>query len=746
MKLVVEKMTYDNILEEDFHSLSTTGRNEIEFKMQGSRGMAVVYAPNGTGKSTISNLLESTETSENRNFEIGFNERTIVPEDNFFHVIHDQMGRNVIKGDTSDYLIGADIRREYELNKVIAEGFLTAYTTFAKRMKKDFEISKISDFLLDFVNNEQIKIYIKMIIPNKHRRTEINQTDFVHFIMQTPHEVIREDLDQEKLEFTISNVGKVLIEKVLLLAENVQCSHEVAIIEQNTDAIKVLRKYSELHTCIVCNNPDIDEERLLGEKENSRRIVYEGLSDELKRIFDEIVRNQDIHERDPFAIHDTVLEFIKTGNYGHLATLKEEMLSYIREVSKMISNAFLDIFSESDMLEIYQEYEALIEAQPVLDEEELMLIKEVVSENIGPDITIERDTANDHNFKLMLGGQAFLSGDVGAETELRLSTGECNFISLAFALLLARHSTQEFIVLDDPISSFDSVYKNKIAYCIAKFLEFKKTIIFTHNIDLVRLLNVQQQNCFFLYMLCNSEGGTNGFTRVNEFEKNILINMHELIKLLRNANRLELEDVIVDTRTYLMAMIPFMRGYAHILCTEDDIYTSLSSIMHGYEMGSVNLTETYKKLFNYEFNENVIVSVEDILNINCEEIRTVNTEELPLLAETLKQTVIYYHLRMKVEKVLTNLFPDTHRTNEDTMLGTILLRAFSDGRGGIDVARKREYRVFFTSRKTLLNEFNHFEGNMNIFQPALDIETSALQREVTAIYEKLNELQEEVGV
>ena len=67
MKLVVEKMTYDNILEEDFHSLLTTGRNEIEFKMQGSRGMAVVYAPNGTGKSTISNLLELTETSENRN-------------------------------------------------------------------------------------------------------------------------------------------------------------------------------------------------------------------------------------------------------------------------------------------------------------------------------------------------------------------------------------------------------------------------------------------------------------------------------------------------------------------------------------------------------------------------------------------------------------------------------------------------------------------------------------------------------
>ncbi|MFZ2539408.1 MAG: hypothetical protein WAX04_10965 [Oscillospiraceae bacterium] len=53
------------------------------------------------------------------------------------------------------------------------------------------------------------------------------------------------------------------------------------------------------------------------------------------------------------------------------------------------------------------------------------------------------------------------------------------------------------------------------------------------------------------------------------------------------------------------------------------------------------------------------------------------------------------------------------------------------------VWEKLQYRVFFTSRKTLLNEFNHFEGNMNIFQPAIDIEDNALQREVYAIHEKL---------
>ncbi len=51
--------------------------------------------------------------------------------------------------------------------------------------------------------------------------------------------------------------------------------------------------------------------------------------------------------------------------------------------------------------------------------------------------------------------------------------------------------------------------------------------------------------------------------------------------------------------------------------------------------------------------------------------------------------------------------------------------------------------MFFTSRKTLLNEFNHFEGNMNIFQPAIDITETALQKEVADIENELIQLRAE---
>ena len=49
-----------------------------------------------------------------------------------------------------------------------------------------------------------------------------------------------------------------------------------------------------------------------------------------------------------------------------------------------------------------------------------------------------------------------------------------------------------------------------------------------------------------------------------------------------------------------------------------------------------------------------------------------------------------------------------------------------------------EKKVFFLSRKTLINEFNHFEGNMNIFQPAIDISDSSLKKEKEDIVNALN--------
>ena len=57
--LIFKSLKYNDILEPEFNSFEVNGRNTLDFKMLQSGGMVVVYAPNGTGKTTLANLLGS---------------------------------------------------------------------------------------------------------------------------------------------------------------------------------------------------------------------------------------------------------------------------------------------------------------------------------------------------------------------------------------------------------------------------------------------------------------------------------------------------------------------------------------------------------------------------------------------------------------------------------------------------------------------------------------------------------------
>ena len=77
-------------------------------------------------------------------------------------------------------------------------------------------------------------------------------------------------------------------------------------------------------------------------------------------------------------------------------------------------------------------------------------------------------------------------------------------------------------------------------------------------------------------------------------------------------------------------------------------------------------------------------------------------------------------------------------TKKYDMLTRIIDKAFKDD--NLDNIRKR---VFLLSRKTLLNEFNHFEQSLNIFQPAMDITDTALKKEREDILQFLEQLKSE---
>ena len=746
MKLEFNSIKNQSIFQPEFQSFSVNGYNVIEFKKQpqAAGGIAVVYAPNGTGKSSLTAVLGNEKTREDLSFEAIYNGNQVIqPETKAFHTIGDQISRNVIEGETSDYLIGQDIKREYVLKKKIADGFETAFNELNSEYKNAYKTTKVSDYLLSVMHdrNPEAYTFVRDIVNKQSKGKNIDRSLFLTYVRDVQKQPRLVDINREKREFVINNVKIVECLLQIDLAQIV-ANADVQEIEQNDDAINILGKYKHLHSCIVCDNDHIDGDSLLQRKQERRKRIYDSLDVKTKALLKDVAMDSKLGVSDPFEIKNTVLAFISYGELEPITSLREAILSSVNEIVDEMIVALFNVFIPTSMYSWWDEYSTLLEAQPTLDSEELLYIQEIISENIGRNIRITRDDDSDHNFKLMLDDQALLGLD---RSEMHLSSGEQNFISLAFALLLARHSRQEFIVLDDPISSFDSVYKNKIVFCIIKFLENKKQIILTHNTDLIRLLNVQLKDCFNLYILNNVDGGRNGFLPVKKDERNILISLSDLVKLFQNKNG-TLESIIHDKRLFLMAMIPFLRGYIHIMNDPEDLYGQLSRLMHGFENGSLDIADVYKKTFGYEVEPTEIISVSDILNAPVAGLDIIDAEEYPLLADTLIQTLIYYHTRMKVESELVNIFNIPHTEGQVLLLADIIQKAFRPAVGATQEQKDkaRNNRVFFTSRKTLLNEFNHFEGNMNIFQPAIDITEAALQKEVADIESKLMQLRAEM--
>lgn len=747
MKLTFSKIHRESIFNADFDNLQADN-GTIEFKRKGgSGGIAVVYAPNGTGKSSFTEVLKSEASSEQLDFKAtDENGRELVPADKAFQIVSDQISRHVIEGDESQYLVGADIRREYELIKKISEGFDSAFkTSLPTKFKSQYRVSKISDYILSRIEEVDARGYtfIKSIVNTRSRGKDIDRNLFIAYIKKQVGSIEPLELDEGKTQFVVRDCAeeKVIPQLLGIEPNAIIVSEEAPLIERHSDAIFVLNKYRHLHSCVVCDNDSFDGEALLGRKTEQKRLIYERLDQKTKSLLDKVAMDRSLIQNDPFNIKQIVLGFISGNGAEEFEALQLELGTYVKNLGVCMIRDLVACFDGTNMIADFDELSQLRAVQPTFDSDDLIYIQDVISENIDRDIRVIRDEANDRNFRLMIGDSPLLNVE---RDQMQLSTGEQNFISLAFELLLAKNSTKEYVILDDPISSFDSVYKNKIAFCIVKFMENKKQIVLTHNLELVRLLEFQNQGCFNLYMLNNHDGARNGFIPVKAEEQGLLINLSSLISFFQNKDN-RLVNSIRDRRLFLISMIPFMRGYAHISLDPDDYYGRLSEVMHGYGTADVDLVPIYKKLFGHDFGGSEVVSASDILSLDCENLDFFNETEYPLLTDTLNQSLIYYYLRMTVERKLMDVFHITVRAGQILMLNQIIQRAFRSNPTDTDFEVKRAHRVFFASRKTLLNEFNHFEGNINIFQPAIDITATRLKKEIDDIRNRLSIIEVQYG-
>ena len=162
------KIKREKIFASDFEKF--VKNNKIIFS---NAGISVVYAPNGVGKTSLSKVLNCEEGSS---FDAKYG--TIVAnekQNKLFHVISDQNSRHIIQGETEEFLLGDDIRKEFELKKEIDSEVSEIFEVKLPKILKDsFNISKAKSALINLLDDVQLKEYISDIANNKSKGRGIN--------------------------------------------------------------------------------------------------------------------------------------------------------------------------------------------------------------------------------------------------------------------------------------------------------------------------------------------------------------------------------------------------------------------------------------------------------------------------------------------------------------------------------------------------------------------------------------------
>jgi ABC-type Mn2+/Zn2+ transport system ATPase subunit len=707
------KIENGSIFTRDFNPL--VKNNEISFPAN-SEEIAVVYGPNGAGKSSLVKVLSDVKSTK---LEFQYDGNSHKSGQAVFHVISDQNGRNIIAGETKDFLLGDNISREYELQSFIASERERIISAVVALLKNNHGISAASSPLIGLVDNTKIAELIKDIANNKSKGKNYSDESLVS-VLGIFSVVPLTEYEEIKLQFLktdISSAGSVIMQIENLAKKVLVANSQVRQIEENTEAIKILNRFQK-DQCIVCDTDDIDWKSLLTAKTANRSMVYAAMNEDIRILVEKIIAI--VPDNDPFLIKELLLEAINKGDKSIIDNLLPVFNSYKKLYSQLIINDVAELYSKSEFAEKIAEYQKLVDEKPEITEEDLLYIREIISNSMDKPLELERDDKK--NLKIKLQGQDFLGIN---RDSLPLSAGEQNFLSLTFEFLKAKKVTTPVVVIDDPISSFDSIYKNKIVYAIVKMLHDKKRIILTHNTDLIRLLESQYNKCYKLFLLNNTDGEENGFIPLKMKEQDILINLEKLLLTFRE----KIFSHIKDMNLFLISMIPFMRGYATIFnkTTESE---KLSQLMHGYKTEKIDVADIYTSLFgdgNGIIPATYEITVDDILSKTVDAVHILDNAEYPLLDKTLRHSFTYLFLRLMVEKALVQKF--NINTNEKKKLGQIISAAYPDEN---DITQIRN-RIRLTSKKTLINEFNHFEGNLSIFQPAIDITDQALGKERTDI-------------
>lgn len=715
-KLVFSTVSNQEIFGEDFANFCQN--NIIDLS---NRPMAILYAPNGVGKTSLANVLNCKPGTL---FDVSYHENEYSPysDEKLFHVIADQNNRNIIEGETEDFILGSNIRAERQLKREIDQEVIDL-TNNCKKILNSYGVDKKGAAILgDYDQNviksigtlakrgggceEQLAALIKL-----NEYTIDNSQSKIDLQSQETQEYIVEINDQSSI------LSQFMVVEFVDISKNEKI-HEVG---ENTDAIKILHKYAHRSECVVCD-AHISPQELMEKKQLNKNDILKQINKKYRGLIEQIVSLPD--ENDFFGIKKATEQFFATQDIEIIKGCKKRIADFGEQLARAAIKELKALLQDTNLFEKNAKHAKMLEETPELTEEDENYLREIVSRSMGKEIQVKRDE-NSKNLIIKLDNTEFIGK---TREELPLSAGEQNFLSLSFELLKAKNSDASIIVLDDPISSFDSIYKYKIIYSILHSTSNKKAILLTHNLDLVRLIRSQNGACFQMYIFNNGDDKENGFIEVGDNEVELMVDLSKMTDFFRKYARHEVKLL----REFLIATVPFMRSFAKII-GNDDVYEETMNLMHGSRenASSVDVAKCYGALFGDKesniFKTHEVVTTDDIIDIQLAgSTEIINVKKYPLLNKALINAIEYLKIRLLVERKLVEQFCISRRAETTNK---IILAAYPRN-GGINSTKNR---IILMAKKTLLNEFNHYEGNLSIFQPAIDISDQTLKKEKNEI-------------
>lgn len=271
------------------------------------------------------------------------------------------------------------------------------------------------------------------------------------------------------------------------------------------------------------------------------------------------------------------------------------------------------------------------------------------------------------------------------------STGELNYIVFIINILEFEYSNRSNIIIDDPLSSYDIKKQYEIAFDIISRLvkNNKNVIIFTHNINLINIINSQYPSKFKYYFIDMIK------TKLKVFD----------IKMKKDGSVLNIGEIL----NYLETSDP-VRKWIELLI-EKDINWEETSPKH--------------KLFHYDgsytdcetglSNDDLIKLIDDFSELNIEDFEKIASKKILYLAA----------MRVWIEKKLADNY-------NGILNGNLLFPKINNyfkhpecwkSDLGID---KEE----LTKKKVLLNQNEHYKSQIIPFHYALSISTDELVNDI----------------